>query len=105
MTRQRVLFVFIGVVVLAALIGAWSFRRPFLETARADLQGRGLYWFDVLGTRIPCHGPFDIGVSVVFQNGANGEFIGGRLCRPIGQSSQWNWYPDPAKARAATPGK
>jgi hypothetical protein len=100
MTRQRVLFVLIGVIVLAALIGAVSLRRPFIEAARADLKTRGLFWSEVLGTRIPCHGLFDIGVSVVFQNTANGELIGGRLCRPPDWSSQWNWYPDPYKARA-----
>jgi hypothetical protein len=105
MTRQRVLFALIGVIVLAALIGAVSLRRPFIEAARADLKTRGLFWSEVLGTRIPCHGLFDIGVSVVFQNTANGELIGGRLCRPPDWSSQWNWYPDPYKARAGAPTK
>ena len=100
MTRQRVLFVLIGVIVLAALIGALTLRRSFIDAARADLEGRGLYWFDLLGTRIPCHGLFDIGVSVVFQNSPNGEFIGGRLCRPPDWSSQWNLHPDPARARS-----
>ena len=99
MTRQRVLFVLIGVMVLAALIGAWSLRRPFINAAQADLKTRGIFWSEVLGTRIPCKDMFDIGVSVVFQNTPNGEVIGGRLCRSPDWSSSWNWYPDPAKVR------
>jgi hypothetical protein len=99
MTRQHLLFVLIGLVALAALIGAWSLRRPFLDAARADLERRGLHWFDILGTRIPCAGPFDLGVSVVFRNSPDGEVIGGRLCRPADRSSAWTWYPDPAKVR------
>src|SRR5437868_13463146 len=97
MTRQRVLFALIGVLVLAALIGALSLRRPFINAAQADLKARGLFWFEVLGTRIPCEGLFDIGVSVVFQNSPNGELIGGRLCRPPDRSSAWTWYPHPAR--------
>lgn len=100
MTRQRVIFVLIGVIGLAALIGGLSLRRPFIKAAQADLKTRGLFWSEVLGTRIPCHGLFDIGVSVVFQNSPNGELIGGRLCRPPDGSSAWTWHPDPAKARA-----
>ena len=102
MTRQRVLFALIGVVVLVALLGVLSLRRPFTDAAHADLETRGLYWFTVVGTRTPCHGLFDIGVSVVFQNVPNGEFIGGRLCRPLDGTSVWSWYPDPAKVN---PGK
>jgi hypothetical protein len=102
MTRQRVLFVLIGVIVLAALIGGLSLRRPFINAARADLKTRGLFWSEVLGTRIPCHGLFDIGVSVVFQNARNGGLIGGRLCRRPDWSSPWIWYPDPAKVRSGS---
>jgi hypothetical protein len=105
MTRQRVLYVLIGVMVLAALIGAWSFRRPFVDAARADLEGRGLYWFDLLGTRIPCHGLFDVGVSLVFKKNPDDEVINGRLCRALDRSSPWNFYPDPVRVRSGAAGK
>ena len=100
MTRQRVLFVLIGIAVLAVLIGAVSLRRSFIEAAQADLRTRGFFWFEILGTRSPCEGSFDIGVSVIFQNSRDGEFIGGRLCRPLDGTSRWNWSPDPAKVPA-----
>jgi hypothetical protein len=99
MTRRHV---FIGLCVaaaLAVLIGAWSLRLPFIKAAEADLKTRGFYWSSVLGTRIPCSGAFDIGVSVVFQTTPNGETIGGRLCRPPDRSSAWTWHPDPARVR------
>ncbi len=105
MTRQHVLFALIGVAVLAVLLGILSLRRPFTEAARADLETRGLYWFTILGTRTPCHGLFDIGVSVVFQTVPNGEFIGGRLCRPLDRTSAWRWHPDPEKVPPGTTGK
>ncbi len=84
---------------LAALVGVWSLRRPFIDAAQADLRARKIHWFQILGTRVPCGGPFDIGVTVVFKNSELGELIGGRLCRPPDWSSEWTWYPDPGKAR------
>jgi len=104
MTLQKRLIIFlVAGVCLAALAALLSLRRPFIDAARADLQTRKLFWFEILGTRIPCRGMFDIGVTVVFQNSAQGEYIGGRLCRPLDGSSEWTWYPDPGQARPINP--
>ena len=82
----------------------WSLRRPFIDAAQADLRARKLHWFQILGTRIPCHGMFDIGVTVMFKNSEQGELIGGRLCR-LPWASEWTWYPDPGDARPGVPAR
>jgi hypothetical protein len=97
--QKRLIVLLIAGACLAALVGLWSLRRPFIDAAQADLQARKLHWFQILGTRMPCHGTFDIGVTVMFKNSAQGEMIGGRLCRFPDWSSDWKWYPDPGDAR------
>jgi len=97
--KKRLIILLIAGAGLAALVALWGLRRPFIDAAQADLQARKLFWFQVLGTRMPCSGLFDIGVMVVFQNSAQGQVIGGRLCRPLDWSSEWTWYPNPENAR------
>lgn len=105
MTRQRILFALIGVAVLAALIGVWSLRQPFIDAAQADLKTRGFAWFEILGTRMPCHDAFDIGVNVLFRIGPDGAVIGGRLCRPFDRTSPWIWHPLPSRIDVGPTGK
>jgi hypothetical protein len=98
--QKRAMVLLICGACFAAVMTAWSLRRPFINAAQAELQARKIFWFQILGTRIPCGGPLDIGVTVVFKNSEQGELIGGRLCRPPDWSSEWIWYPDPGDVRS-----
>ena len=103
--RKGAIIFLIGGACLALLVAAWSLRRPFIDAAQADLQARKIHWFQILGTRIPCSGKLDIGVTVIFKTSDQGELIGGRLCRPPDWSSPWTWFPDPGKARPGVPAR
>lgn len=98
MTRKHVFIAFAIALTAVALLGIWSLRRPLVAAAEADLQARGVRWFEVTGTRIPCDGPLSIGVTATFRRSADGLLIGARLCRPLDWSSPWSWYPDPDRA-------
>ena len=100
--QKRVTIAFAVVACLAAMVGLWSLRAPLIAAAQAELQARKIHWFQVLGTRIPCHDTFDIGVTVMFKNSEQGELIGGRLCR-FPWANEWNWHPDPGDARPKNP--
>lgn len=97
--RKHTLICIAGGASLAALLAVWSLRLPFIDAAEAELAARKIHWSQVLGTRMPCRGMLDIGVTVIFKNSEEGELIGGRLCRRLGWSSEWKWYPDPGNAR------
>lgn len=91
--RNYWLILLLACGVVALVTGGMILRAQLIDAARADLQTRGLYRFQILSTRVPCGGTFAIGVSVMYQNSANEMPTEGRLCRSPEWTTEWKLYP------------
>lgn len=76
------------------LAAALILRGQLINAARDHMQKSDIHWFQILGTRIPCEGLFDVGVGVNYQEHKEAKRSqSGRLCRSLG-SDDWAWHPD-----------
>ncbi len=91
--KHWLVFVMVGVGI-ALLAAALILRARIIDAAHADMQRRGIYWFQIVGTRIPCEGMFDVGVAVTLQEREEEKPRFGRLCHPLNWSGEWEWYPN-----------